>query len=231
MKNLVILFVTFFALFLVSCSDVTDNSMLTNPIMEKSITTTSDLRPSPVYPYSYLYSFTKVEEVKYLTPENENSIECFMSVSSKFIHLYAVVEYTKNSSPKMFFINEIADNSFKIEGIKTDDVSKISVYGFALICISRDQTYPFVNNSYMNSITNIEWKQENSDISVRYSGIVPSSLKYIYAEISTNKGDFLVFLQRPYSNKFVIPEYGKYNVTDVKLFEYHSFTETGGAVK
>lgn len=95
MKNLVVLFVAFFSLVLVSCSDVSDNSFLTNPVMEKSgVDIGSVTQNSPTYPYSYLFNFSTVEGLKYLSLEGENAIEFYMTeTAQKYRHVYLIVTY------------------------------------------------------------------------------------------------------------------------------------------
>lgn len=83
MKNLVVLFAVLFLFSLTSCSDVNDNSFLTNPVMEKTVPGISETTPSPVYPYSYLYNFSKVDGLKLLNLEEENAVEFYMTESSK----------------------------------------------------------------------------------------------------------------------------------------------------
>lgn len=77
----------------------------------------------------------------------------------------------------------------------------------------------------MNEVAIKGWKLDKSDVKVECSGTWTSSLKYIFAEINTKTGSCLVFLQRPYATTFVIPEYGKYGVKEIKLFGYQTVME------
>jgi len=227
MKNLVMLLSVLALFSLTSCSDVNDNSLLTNPVMEKSsLPTNEEITPSPVYPYPYLLNFSKVEGLTYLTLEGENAIEFYMPEGTvKFAHLFVVVNFVQGIglpiAPKMYFIDQIPETAFKVEGIRVNQVQNLSVYGFE-VNASREGVYPFVNNSSMNEVAVDGWKLEKSIIRVECSGIWPSSLKYVFAEITTKSGNFLVFLQRPYTTSFVIPEYGNYGVEGLKLFGYQT---------
>ena len=226
MRNLVILLSVLFLFSLTSCSDVNDNSFLTNPAMEK---TSSEVTPAPVYPYPYLNSFSKVEKLTYVSSEGGNAIEFSLPEgSAKFAHLYVVVDFIQGTglpiAPKMFFIDQIFETTFKVEGIRIDQVKNLSVYGFEVNGTSED-IYPFFNNSAMNEVAVKGWKLDKSDIQVECSGIWPSSLKYVYAEINTKTGSSLVFLQKPYATTFVIPQYGKYGVQGIKLFGYQTVME------
>jgi hypothetical protein len=234
MKNLVILFSVLFLFSLTSCSDVNDNSLLTNPVMEKSsLPTNEEITPSPVYPYPYLYNFSKVEGLTYLTLEGENAIEFNIPEgTAKFTHLFVVVNFAQGIglpiAPKMYFIDQISETGFKVDGIKVNQVQSLSVYGFELSG-TLAVIYPFVNNSTMNEVAVKGWKLEKNNIKVECSGIWPSSLKYVFAEINSKTGSSLVFLQRPYATTFIIPEYGKYDVKGIKLFGYQTVME-GDAV-
>lgn len=228
MKNLVIVLSVLFLFSLTSCSDVNDNSLLTNPVFEKSsLPSNEEITPSPVYPYPYLLNFSKIEELTYLTLEGENAIEFYMAEGTeKFAHLFVVVNFVQGIglpiAPKMYFIDQIGETSFKVEGIRVDQVQNLSVYGFEVNNASREEVYPFINNSAMNEVVVNGWKLDNSNIYVQCSGVWPSSLKYVFAEITTKSGNYLVFLQRPYTTSFVIPEYGKYRVQGLKLFGYQT---------
>ena len=231
MKNLVILLSVLAFFSLTSCSDVNDNSLLTNPVLEKSsISLNEEIIPSPIYPYPYLFNFSNVEKLKYFTFEGENAIVFNTPEGlSKFAHLFVVIDYAPGNglpkAPQMFFIDEISKTTFKVEGIKANQVRKVSVYGFDATSTITPAVYPFINNSAMNNTAVKGWKSDESDIHIECAGTLPSSLKYVFAEINTKTGNFLIFLQCPTSSKFVIPEYGKYGVEGLKLFGYQTVTE------
>jgi hypothetical protein len=230
MKNLVIVLSVLFLFSLTSCSDINDNSLLTNPVLEKSsLPSNEEITPSPVYPYPYLHNFSKVEGLTYLTLEGENAIEFYIPEGTeKFAHMFIVVNFVQGIglpiAPKMYFIDQITETSFKVEGIKLDQVQKLSVYGFELNGAS-EGIYPFVNNSNMQDVAVKGWKLGKNNIKVECSGIWPSSLKFIFAEINSKAGSYLVFLQRPYSTTFEIPEYGKFGVAGLQLFGYQTVME------
>jgi hypothetical protein len=226
MKHLISLFAVLFSFALTSCSDVNDNSLLTNPVMEKTTTLDSGIETAPVYPYPYLFNFAQLKELKFVTLEGQNSIDFYMPEGSpKFAHLFVVVNYNQELDSKMFFVDEISDNSFKVEGVIASDVQNISVYGFEVGHTEGNISYPFTNNSAMSEIAIGSWKNDNRDLTVECAGIWPSSLKYVFAQLETKYGSFLVFLQRPYASNFVIPEYGKYGVESIRLYGYHTIME------
>jgi hypothetical protein len=226
MKNLVALFAVLFLFAFTSCSDVNDNSLLTNPVMEKSSSSGYEITPTPFYPYSYLFNFSKVEGLKYLNLEEENAVEFYMTEGTrKYVHLFVVVTYIQDISPKMYFIDNIHNETFKVQGINLNQIQKIEVYGLPLGYSTQDVAYPFTNNSVMNEVAVNGWKLDNSSVVVECAGTWPSSLKYIFAEIITKDKSFFVFLQRPWSTKFVIPEYGKYGVEGIRLFGYQTVME------
>lgn len=225
MKHLVSLFAVLFLFALTSCSDVNDNSFLTSPIMEKSISSGSEGLPS-AYPYPYLFNFNEVKELKFTAIEDENSIEFYIPENSpKYVHLFVVAHYVQDIETKMYYIDDISDYNFKVEGLVLNQLLKISVYGLEANSTESNVVYPFTNNSAMNDVAINIWKTDNREIAIECAGIWPTSLKYIFAELETKHGSFLVFLQRPYSTNFVIPEYGKYGVEGVKLFGYQTVME------
>lgn len=222
MKNLVILFVVFFSLFLTSCSDVTDNSFLTNPVIEKS--SVDDVTPSPVYPYPYLTNFTEIKALKYYTPDGENSIHCMLpDYESIFSSLYVVVSFHQESISKTYFIDKIEANNFQVEGINSTQVKDIHVFGF-LNNSGSETVSPLANNTALYELVVNNWKIDEDKI-VTECAVWPSSLKYVFAEIQTKESNYFIFLQRPYSNNFVIPQYGKYDVQSIRLFGHHALTE------
>ena len=98
MKNLVVLFSVLFILGLTSCSDVSDNSLLVNPITEKSGVSGAETTPYPITPYPYLFNFTKLEDVKYLSNEGEDAVEFYMGEGAyKYVQLYVVASYVSDS--------------------------------------------------------------------------------------------------------------------------------------
>jgi hypothetical protein len=227
MKNLVVLFVAIFSFVLVSCSDVLDNSLPTSPILEKSITHDGTIVPNG-FPYSYLFSFSEVKGIKFSTStESETILECYMSDNqSKYTQLFVVVNFNNYSiAPKMFFINKIDKAFFKVNGININQVNNISVYGLSLDNISTYTESPFTNNTEMSELGVANWKSDGTDIHVEAAGIWPSNLKYVFAELTTKQGKVLVFLQRPTSGDFIIPQYGKYGVNNLRLLGYHTVVE------
>lgn len=225
MKNLVILFVVFFSLFLTSCSDVLDNSMVTNPVMEKTLGSGSEETASPVYPYPYLYSFTQIKAVKYYSPEGQSSVEFFLpDFEASFSQLYVVVTFNQDVPSKTYFIDQIQQNTFKVDGLSEINIKNVAVFGYKNDSANEVIT-PLQNNTALFETSVNGWKVDNSKIVVDCGSFWPSNLRYTFAELTTKNGVFFVFLQKPYSSKFVIPEYGKYNVGKIRLFSYYSLTE------
>lgn len=227
MKNLVVLFAAAFLFSLTSCSDVNDNSFLTNPVIEK---TNSEIVGTPPisYPYPYLYNFTEIKELKYTTLEGTNTTEFYMGESTfKYSQIFVVVNYgdfITESAPKMYFVNEINNNSFSVVGLNLNQVKNIGVYGLKTSLIG-ENAIPFYNNSSFNELGINKWILSGASIAVECSNEWPSSIKFAFAELKTERGNFLIFLQKPISPKFEIPEYGKYGVHSVQLFGYQSLLE------
>lgn len=223
MKNLFLVLSVLFLFGLTSCSDVVDNSLLTNPVIEKD--GTAETLPSPVYPYPYLFNFSKVDGVKFLTNEGEEAIEFYMpDATSKFLQIYVVVHFYNDCPTKLYFVDKIEKDFFKVYGLTTKEVRDVYVYGLGLDS-SNDIVSPCPNNTSMNEIAVNSWKVNNKNIEVECGGTWPSSLKYVYAEIETKQGTYFVFLQKPWGPKFSIPQYAQLYVTGLKLYGYQSVTE------
>lgn len=225
MKNLVVLFVAIFSFVLVSCSDVSDNSFLTNPVMEKSGHVSSTQPLSTHFPYSYLFNFSNVEGLKYLNLEEENGVEFYFTENTKYVQLFVIVTYINEVSPRMFFIDKIEHNTFKVLGLNLNQVQNINVYGLPQGNSTLEISSPFMNNTIMNEVYVNGWKVDISTIYVDCTGIWPTSLKSIFAEIKTKDNSYLVFLQKPLNTNFQIPEYGKYGVEGIRLFGYQTLME------
>jgi len=230
MKNLVILFVVFFSLFLTSCSDVLDNSMVTNPVMEKTFVSGSGSETaSPVYPYPYLYNFSEIKGIKYYSQEGQTSVDFLLpDFEANASQLYVVVMFHQDINARTYFIDEINQNSFKVDGLSADAISEVHIY-YTSTNSQTEGVSPFTNNTDFREVAVNGWKLDNSSIDVEASQW-PSSLKYLFAEITTKENSYFVFLQKPYSNRFKIPEYGKYGVQSIKLFGHHTLTERTLAV-
>lgn len=227
MKNLVVLFAVIFLFTLTSCSDVNDNSFPTNPVMEKSSSGSVNTPPTG-YPYPYLLNFSEIKELKYITQEGTNTTEFYMNESTfDYSQVYVIVNYgdfITESAPKMFFINEIKNNFFSVEGLNLEQVKSLSVYGLKNSLIGTN-VVPFHNNSSLSELAINKWVLSGSSITVECVNEWPSSIQFAYAELKTERGNFLIFLQKPTSPKFEIPEYGKYGVGSVQLFGYQSLLE------
>lgn len=224
MKNLFLILSVLFLFGLTSCSDVMDNSLLTNPALDKEGTV--ETTPSPVYPYPYLFNFSKVDGVKFLTREGEEAIEFYMpDATTKFLQLFIVVNFHSEGATKLYFIDKIDKDNFKVLGITTDQVSDAYVYGLSVESTG-DVVSPFNNNTAMNEIAVNGWKVDDSNVAVECAGIWPSSLKYVFAEIDTKSGKHFIFLQRPWGPKFSIPEYGKLDVEGIKLYGFQTVLES-----
>jgi len=225
MKNLVILSVVFFSLFLTSCSDVTDSSMLTGPVLNKSVESYAEQTPSPVYPYPYLFSFNELKAVKYFSEDHENAIQFIIpDLEVAYSQLFVQVSFNQDISSRTYFVDKINLNQFKIDGITSNQIKDVKVFGY-LAGSAESGVSPFQNNSYFNEVANSSWKIAKDNIIVDCPGPWPTSLKYIFAELITKEGNFFLFLQRPYSNYFTIPEYGRYGIDKVVLYGCHTLTE------
>ena len=223
MKNLFLVLSVLFLFGLTSCSDVMDNSLPTTPVLEKGGTV--ETTPSPVYPYPYLFNFSNVDGIKFLTREGEEAIEFYMpDATTKFLQLYIVVNFHSDSPTKLYFVDSIEKDYFKVYGLTTDQVRDAYVYGLSVESTG-DVVSPFANNTTMNEVAINGWKVDDRNITVECAGAWLSSLKYVFAEITTKQGTYFVFLQKPWGPKFSIPEYGKLDVIGIKLYAYHTVLE------
>jgi hypothetical protein len=195
-----------------------DNSLPTNPVLEKN--GNDNLFSPSSHPYPYLFNFNKIEGVKYSRLSlDDNAIELYLPpVSPKYLHFYVIVSYINDKPTSMFFIDKFNDGSFIISGLNASEVLDVSVYGFGS---RNDIASPFSNNTMMKEITHI-WGTDGENLKVEYSGVRASNFKYVFAEIETRVGTHLIFLHKPVSQSFSIPGYGK-GAVDLKLYGYQTY--------
>jgi hypothetical protein len=195
--------------------------------MEKTSSESVETPPTG-YPYPYLYNFSEIRELKYTTLEGTNTTEFYMLEGTfKYSQIYIIANYgdlITESAPKMFFINEINNNTFSVEGLNVNQIKSLSVYGLKNSLIGPN-IVPFKNNASLDELGINNWRISDTNIAVECTDEWPSSIKFAFAELKTKQGNFLVFLQKPITPKFEIPEYGKYGVLSVQLFGYQSVLE------
>lgn len=212
---------------LTSCSDVNDNSFLTNPIMEKAGASDAEIVPAPVYPYPYLFNFTEVKGIKYTTVEGENAVDFFITDEGRqYSQIFVVIKFPYDANSRVIFVDQIEDKSFKVEGITTDQIGNLEVYALDNHNINNETVSPFPNNTVINELSYNNWKISNGDIVVEWSGVLPSSVKFVFAEIQNKGNNYFLFIQKPVGSTFRIPQYGKYGAESVTIFGYQTVMES-----
>ncbi len=140
-----------------------------------------------------------------------------------YSQVFLVINYPYDANSRVIFIDKIEDNSFNVDGITIDQVRNIKVYALT----SHSETAsPFANNTKINEITYNSWKIDNGDIVIEWSDVLPSSVKYVFAEIKNKDNSYFLFLQKPVGSTFTIPKYGKYGAESVTLFGYQTVMES-----
>ncbi|MBI5661569.1 MAG: hypothetical protein HZC46_05420 [Ignavibacterium album] len=201
----------------ISCSDYnSDSSLITEPVLERSIVGT----PGNNYPYPFLFTFEKLKNVAYSRVEAKGAVEVFIKDDpSKYSEFYVTVDYVVDMPKNLVFIENNGEGVFVLENVMPEYITNINVYGAKISDISSEQVLPYGNGFELENLQINGWKTEKENIHVYYP-ILPYYVKFVFGELNTKSGDYLVFLGKPKGDETVIPEYNKYGVIDLKLYGY-----------
>ena len=219
MKNLLYFIALSVSIFFTACSSNEHDIMPLSPSVgiEKI---SPDINPS----YQYLQSFTEIKNLKLEIFDDKDGITLVIhSKLGGLNHLYAVVEQQVKNLTSLVFLGNSNEGKFLIKGLRKDLIGNIKIYGLNSYKLP---AAPFSPPTLFNKIFVKGWSSSESYIKVS-SGQFPSGLTYLFTELKTKKGSFLVFLDRPVSEDFEIPKYGEFGIIELNLFGYSQklFTE------
>lgn len=222
MKTTVIFSVFVLFLAFTACTQFEDASYITNPVVQKSITSSEEV----AYPYEYLHSFYRMTSYKYYSESEKNSTTVvFDNIPSDVSYFFVV--YTNNLSDlgtrTMMYKDKIKANTIELKGISESAIKDLKIYAYRGL---NESVRLFSDGQLFSSIRVNGWKSNDADVFLDCAAW-SSGLKFTFSEIECAKGAHLIFLQKPVSESFMIPEYGKYGVKDVNVFGYYErYTET-----
>ncbi len=217
MRNTILFFAVLISISFFACSDYSsDSSFITEPSLERPISGT----PVRTFPYPFLFQFEKIKDVTFSGVESQGNLEIYIKEDvSKYSHFYVTLDYAIDVPSSLFYLENKGSETLVLENVNQNYLQNINVYGASVFDISREQVLPYSDGFGLKYLPIQGWKVEKSDIHV-YSDYLPYYVKWVYGEIDTKMGKFLVFLEKPKGDEFVIPEYNKYGVIDLKLYAY-----------
>lgn len=217
MKNTILVFAVLVSISFFACSDYSsESSLITEPTLQKPIVGT----PGQSFPYPFLFQFEKIKDVSFSRVEAEGGVEVYLKEDiSKYSHFYVTVDYVIDAPKPLIYLENKGSETLLLENVNANYISNINVYGANVLNISREQILPYSDGASLKQLPINGWKEEKSDIHV-YGNYLPYNVKFVFGEINTKQGDYLVFLAKPKSEEFIIPEYNKYGVFDLRLYGY-----------
>lgn len=218
MKNTILFFAILLSISFVSCSDYSSESdLITTPTIEKS----SLGNPNSNFPYPVLLTFEKIKDVAFSRSEIDGAIVVVLKIDPiDYSDFYVTVDYQFLDLPKsLIYISNTGEGTFLLENVKPEYVSNVNVYGAKLSSITSEQLLPYNNGYGLNPLPFDGWKPVKENLYV-YQKPQPYWVKFIFGEIKTKGGDYLIFLGKPKNEEFIIPEFNKFGVYDLKLYGY-----------
>ncbi|MEP0861345.1 MAG: hypothetical protein HRF52_07880 [Ignavibacterium sp.] len=226
MKNTILFFAILVSISFFACSDYnSESSLITEPSLERPIVGT----PNNNFPYPFLFTFEKIKDVTFSRVEAEGGVEVYLKEDvSKYSHFYVTVDYVIDASKSLIYLENKGSETLLLENVNANYISNINVYGANVFDISREILLPYSDGASLKQLSINGWKEEKSDIHV-YGNYLPYYVKFVFGELNTKSGDFLVFLAKPKGEEFIIPEFNKYGVFDLKLYGYVTPLERNSA--
>lgn len=219
MKNTILFFAVLVSISFFACSDYSSNSsLITEPVLERPMVGT----PLQNFPYPFLYTFEKIKDVTFSRVESKGAVEVYIKDDpSKYTDFYVTIDYVIDIPQGLIYMENNGEGYLLLENVRPEYISSINVYGSKSFDISREQVLPYGNGYALSPIPVAGWKTEKENIHV-YHKTLPYYVKFIFGELNTKLGDYLVFLAKPKSEEFIIPEFNKYGLINLKLYGYVS---------
>ncbi|AFH48609.1 Hypothetical protein IALB_0897 [Ignavibacterium album JCM 16511] len=217
MKNTILFFAILVSISFFACSDYnSESSLITEPTLERPIVGT----PNNNFPYPFLYTFEKIKDVTFSRIDSKGAVEIYIKDDpSKYSDFYVTLDYVVDIPKELIYVQNNGEGILVLENVRAEYITNINVYGAKNIDISREQVLPYSDGHRLAPLQIDGWKTEKENIHVYYK-VMPYYVKFVFGELNTKLGDFLVFLAKPKGEEFVIPEFNKYGVFDLKLYGY-----------
>lgn len=225
MKYLLSLTVALSLLVFSGCSDVHDSDFITAPALEKNTDALNGNGSSDeVFPYNYLEGFKEINSFKYFSDNSENSLQIlFGDLDSRVDHLYLIMDYKDDQVSNMLYLDNLQENSVSVEGYNESQLQNIKIYSHITNNEISENISFFNNEEKFGEIPVTGFKVDGNDVFVQANGLGNYSLKFAYAQIITKTESVLLFIERPASDLFVIPNHGNMKIEDIKLYGYYKY--------
>ena len=216
MKTLITLFTITSAFFLMSCSNIDQDLSPVGPEIEKISA------PAETGTYPYLTTFASIPVKSFAVTRGIGSIEVVVDIdewSDNLKHIYVMLEYTvdKHPSPnRMVYLEKPSSSTFLLEGFETQGLKNVKVYGYEATNSINEIQNPYQSQQSFNNL-DTEWFANEKEIEILVQNNT-RALGDTFAEITNDAGIYVTFLGVPTTQKICIPNNGKPDITNVKLY-------------
>lgn len=219
MKHFTVVLVLALAFILTSCSQFENNSY--SPVAPSFEKSNINVEPT-VYPFNYLDQFTQCKVIRWDMMKNNQGIKIVMGEVSKTAKYFAVLEFANiggisQNGKVLVYLNNPGSNQFVISAFGDQKVVSVRVFCYSnqIGIVPNGNTYNTLQSFLSLQVVN--WTKNGKEINVNSTNWVPN-LTQVYAEIQLQRYSVIVFLQRPATSSFSIPEFGDKAVKNVSLF-------------
>ncbi len=219
MKHFTVVLVLALAFILTSCSQFENNS--NSPVAPSFEKTNVNVEPTS-YPFNYMDQFSQCKVIRWDMMKNNQGIKVVLGEVSKSAKYFAVLEFANiggigQDGKVLVYLNNPGSTQFVISAFGDQKVVDVRVF-----CYSNQIGIVPNGNSYNTlqsflSLPVVNWTTNGKNIDVSSTNWVPT-LTQVYAEIQLQKYSVIVFLQRPNTSSFTIPEFGDKVVKNVVLY-------------
>lgn len=211
MKTMIYLLALSISLMFTACSSNEQDVSPLSPGMEKKVNDKLD------FPHQYLQSFDELKNVKVNYYEEKDGITLVINTGNQKIkNMFAVIEQSGKYDPVLVFLGNSEEQKYFIKDINPYLKFNLKIYGNLKDEFNSVQ-YP--SGTVLRNIPVKGWVASEKSVKVSSSEF-PSGLVHLYTELNTKAGSLLVFLGKPYSEDFEIPQFGELGIFKLSLFGY-----------
>jgi PBP1b-binding outer membrane lipoprotein LpoB len=220
MKILSVLSILCFAFLLASCTQTENSSSPVAPIFNKT-TEAPGINTHNPYPFPLLTSFKTYQTKSWNSASQANQVTVMLMKSLPVKSItFAVVEYyspgpAANMQKVMTFLYYQSGDRVNVPVTPGKKIYDIKIYG--LVGNSVDVNSLYNDFQKFNNVKIDQWKTSGKTITVTASNNI-NNVSQVYAEIQYNNESVLVFMQKPSTPTFTIPNFGSSTITSVTLY-------------
>lgn len=223
MKQIVSAFLLLFVLFLISCSNLEQESSPIAPELKKD--GTGKINTDGAYDYLQCFNYIPVQSFKSTT--TPGTIEIVISPDKfpkLFMHMFVALEYKEGGLPlrnNMIFVGKPNTNIIRVNGILEHTLKSVKVYAYIPNNDWKGITPPY---NYLTSFEELvidEWNISNNQILIYYGDWKPN-LRDTFLELtiaSSSKQNYLLtYIASPSEGKVIIPKFMKEKIIQIKSY-------------